>query len=52
LRNLPATDLVTPQENKTIGLLRADTGFYSKRYLNYLESDDKPCSTSLVAQCM
>jgi len=31
-------------ENKTIGLLRADTGFYSKKIFELLESIDKPIS--------
>jgi hypothetical protein len=29
-------------QNKTIGLLRADTGFYSKKIFELLESHDKP----------
>lgn len=31
-------------QNKTIGLLRADTGFYSKKIFELLESHDKPIS--------
>lgn len=31
-------------ENKTIGLLRADTGFYSKKIFELLEGHDKPIS--------
>lgn len=31
-------------QNKTIGLLRADTGFYSKRIFELLETRDKPVS--------